>query len=109
MFWKKSVIKNAFMLIGIFLLLTIYLFIFIHYDKMNKEGHEIVNSPSFVGQVVSKKTQGAMWPSGTGYIYKMRIIGEYYSDDNEIIYFNRNLIVGKEMFYSYEVGDIISH
>jgi hypothetical protein len=71
---------------------------------------EIINNRSFVGEVIEKDIMRQRWltiiPMRS---YRLYIIGEYLSDDNEMIQVDRYFNVSKEIYNRYEVGDVISH
>ena len=91
--------------IGMFILISlvaITIFYTLNLEISYKKGMEIINHPSFVGEVITKIDE-RFYRRGVW----MRIQGEYISDDNEVIYFDRKLKVSVEMFNQYEVGDTI--
>ena len=70
-----------------------------------------INNPSFVGEVIAKDSEiyQITATSIPVIFYRLHIVGEYLSDDKEIITFDRVFYVTRQIYNRYEVGDIISH
>ena len=107
-------VENSLFIAFIVALMMVAAGFHIHQDALNKQGIEIITNPLFAGEVISKKTINkrlSMHPLSEYTIYQIHIIGGYLRapDSDKIIYFNRKLSVPKEVFDSYEVGDVISN
>ena len=100
---ENSKIEDFIAMFILISLVAISIIYAINLEISNKKGLEIINHPSFVGEVITKIDE-RFYRRGVW----MRIQGEYISDYNEIIHFDRRLKVSAEMFNLYEVGDIIS-
>ena len=109
--WKNPIVQGLLVMIALCVIFAVAIVYALYLDERNDEGIQIINSPSFVGEVINKRiiTLSSMTGLIRAPIYKMRIAGEYVSYDNEVIRFSRNLTVGAEFFNRYEIGDIISH
>ena len=73
--------------------------------------HEIINNPTFVGEIIGKESVihrvGASGVIGVTE-YRLHIAGEYIKN-NKTIQVNRVFIVSADIYNQHEVGDIISH
>ena len=111
--WEETS-KKEIAILCVMLALVIGLLIYAVYTEVeNSKGIEIINSPSFVGEVVDKTRSNdtaSMLPFPTSPpIYRIHIVGEYLSDNDEVMFFDMNLRVNYELYNRYETGDIISY
>lgn len=104
-------LKNILLAIAIITVCTSLIAYGVYEEKEKRRGIEIILNSSFVGEVIEKekiKRSYGMGGVNTYYVYYMYIIGEYLSEDNEVINVNRNFQVDNDLYNRYQVGDIIS-
>jgi hypothetical protein len=109
---EKYTLKNVLIISVLILLIAVLIAHAVYEDNETKRGIEIINHWSFVGEVVEResKKRNNMFPMyGYTMFYYMYIIGEYLSNEDEVIHVDRMFRVNEEIYNRYEVGDIISN
>jgi len=71
---------------------------------------EIINDPSFIGEVVGKRTFFSRFGTASMPVrnYELHIIGSYIENDEEIAV-DRKFLVPRYLFEKFEIGDLIGY
>ena len=82
----------------------------IYSHRTENEIYDILQNPTFIGTIAGKETTtesfGLIGPRFT--VHRLHVIGEYY-EDNERIELDHIFVVSAEIYYQFEIGDIVSN
>ena len=103
----SDLIKKEALILAIIALLIYTIYSYISWSEANN----IIHDPTFVGVVIGKETvveRLGITPKPGITIRRLHVVGEYIRDD-VVIQVDRVFTVSEEMFYRFEVDDLILH
>ena len=106
---KSIATKDELLLIGLTAIMLLTAILIAYFDHTKNEFYEVINHPTFVGEVVGKESvwHGGFTPSTKSIEHRLHIIGKYYYGD-DIIQVDRVFTVSWSQYHQFDIGDLIN-